>query len=287
MEAMKSPRKDNELIYDVGMHKGEDTGFYLSKGFKVVAFEADPELVDYNKNKFSENIKKKELVIVEGAIVDNPVSDKVLFYKNLTKSDWGTVEVNWAKRNEILGTENEPIQVDAVDFSECIKKYGIPYYMKIDIEGVDTVCLKRLLEFEDKPEYISIESNKISYESVREEVSLLEKLGYTEFMAVQQQNVHLQDVPNPPREGVYVPHMFTLGSSGLFGKELPGKWKSKEDILKEYRSILDNYRRFGDHTFWQQNRIARAFLNKVLSPIIGKPIPGWFDIHAKHSSAPS
>jgi FkbM family methyltransferase len=287
MEAMKSAKKHNDLIYDVGMHKGEDTGFYLSKGFKVIAFEADPEHINYNKNKFSENIEKKELVIVEGAIVDKPISDKVAFYKNTTKSDWGTVDAKWAKRNEILGTENELIQVDVVDFSECIERYGMPYYMKIDIEGADTLCLERLLEFDHKPEFISIESNKTSYEGVLEEVSLLERLGYGEFMAVQQQDIHLQDVPNPPREGVYVPHTFPLGSSGLFGKELQGKWKSKEDILKEYRTILNNYHRFGDNTFWQQNKIARGFLNKVVSSIIGKPIPGWFDIHAKHSSAAS
>lgn len=33
------------LIYDVGLHRGEDTDFYLKKGFHVVALEANPELV--------------------------------------------------------------------------------------------------------------------------------------------------------------------------------------------------------------------------------------------------
>jgi 16S rRNA A1518/A1519 N6-dimethyltransferase RsmA/KsgA/DIM1 with predicted DNA glycosylase/AP lyase activity len=35
--------KHKDLIYDVGMHHGEDTEFYLRKGFRVVAFEADPD----------------------------------------------------------------------------------------------------------------------------------------------------------------------------------------------------------------------------------------------------
>ena len=34
-----------DLIYDVGMHNGADTAFYLAKGFRVVAVEANPELV--------------------------------------------------------------------------------------------------------------------------------------------------------------------------------------------------------------------------------------------------
>ena len=37
---------DPNLIYDVGLHLGEDTEYYLKKGFRVIAFEANPELVD-------------------------------------------------------------------------------------------------------------------------------------------------------------------------------------------------------------------------------------------------
>ena len=31
--------KKPNLIYDVGLHHGQDTDFYLKKGFDVVAFE--------------------------------------------------------------------------------------------------------------------------------------------------------------------------------------------------------------------------------------------------------
>jgi hypothetical protein len=31
-----------DLIYDVGLHLGEDSEFYLKKGFNVVAVEANP-----------------------------------------------------------------------------------------------------------------------------------------------------------------------------------------------------------------------------------------------------
>ena len=34
----------SDLIYDIGMHEGEDSEFYLLKGFRVVAVEADPDL---------------------------------------------------------------------------------------------------------------------------------------------------------------------------------------------------------------------------------------------------
>jgi hypothetical protein len=35
-----------ELIYDIGMHEGEDSKFYLLKGFRVVAVEADCALCE-------------------------------------------------------------------------------------------------------------------------------------------------------------------------------------------------------------------------------------------------
>ena len=42
----------NDLIYDIGMHKGEDTDFYLRKGFSVVAIEANPDLCKECTQKF-------------------------------------------------------------------------------------------------------------------------------------------------------------------------------------------------------------------------------------------
>ena len=44
MNGLLDVPKHKDLVYDVGMHKGEDTEFYLRKGFRVIAFEADPDL---------------------------------------------------------------------------------------------------------------------------------------------------------------------------------------------------------------------------------------------------
>ena len=63
-------------------------------------------------------------------------------------------------------------------------KYGIPYYLKIDIEGMDSVCLEALLDFSEKPDYISIESEKISFKKLKEEYLLFKALGYYKFKAI-------------------------------------------------------------------------------------------------------
>lgn len=276
--------KHADLIYDVGMHRGEDTDFYLRKGFRVVAFEADPELVAINRARFSEALAASRLVIVEGAIVDGSSPEKVDFYKSIGNSEWGTIDAGWARRNENLGVPSTVIPVDAVDFSACLAAHGIPHYLKIDIEGADLVCLRRLALFENRPDYVSLESDKTSLARIREEIALLEGLGYGEFMAVQQENVRSQQVPEPAREGRYVPHRFPGCSSGLFGSELPGRWKSRAQILRQYRRILLEYRCFGDDSFWQTVGVAQRLLRRI-SSLLGRPIPGWYDTHARLTSA--
>jgi 16S rRNA A1518/A1519 N6-dimethyltransferase RsmA/KsgA/DIM1 with predicted DNA glycosylase/AP lyase activity len=52
------------LIYDVGAHKGEDTDFYLKKGFSVVAIEADPTLFSLLSERFDQHIELGKLTLL-------------------------------------------------------------------------------------------------------------------------------------------------------------------------------------------------------------------------------
>lgn len=279
-----------DLVYDIGMHKGEDTDYYLKKGFRVIGFEADPDLIQHCRSRFVEAIGCGRLAIVEGAIVEQQVGETagrtVKFYKNVEKSVWGTVNDAWAHRNEKLGTHSQIIEVKAIDLTECLQKHGMPYYMKIDIEGADTICLKALLGFELKPSYVSIESEKVSFEALREEIDLLERLGYGKFKAIQQQNVDHQAEPTSSDEGVRVGYRFQYGSSGLFGKDLPGRWKNQEQVLREYRITFILYRLFGDSGRLKKVFVARLF-RRAMEIVLGRPIPGWYDTHARHSSVAS
>ena len=112
---------ESDLIFDVGMHQGEDTEYYLKRGFRVVAFEAHPDLVRDNKEKFSEEIANGSLIIVEGAIVDDLTQKTITFYINEDSSVWGTVYSEFAERNEQLGTRNRMVEVSTVDFNSCLE----------------------------------------------------------------------------------------------------------------------------------------------------------------------
>ncbi|RWM75657.1 hypothetical protein [Mesorhizobium sp.] len=59
---------DRDLVYDVGMHNGDDTAFYVSQGYRVVAIEADPAQAEAQRKRFVAEIEKGQVHVVEAAI---------------------------------------------------------------------------------------------------------------------------------------------------------------------------------------------------------------------------
>lgn len=287
MTDLKIPTpKNKKLIYDVGMHKGQDTDFYLKKGFRVIGFEANPENAAFCRQRFAEAIESEQLTIVEGAITENFSRNgqgeaTVKFYRNEDHSLWGSTCEDWAYRNEVLGTTNEMIEVKAVDFGKALEKYGVPFYMKADIVGSETVCLRAMLRFENLPDYLSIRSEKVIFRKLEEEFDLLEKLGYDRFKAVQQDFSHLR-VPMKSGEEIIF-YSFEEGASGPFGEETEGRWKNRKEVLKDYRKIFVSYWLFGDYSYLVQTEKGKRFIHR-LETIVRRPLPGWYDTHAKHSS---
>ncbi len=278
-------KKDNNLIFDVGMHKGEDTLFYLSKGFNVVAFEADAELANSGRIKFKKEIAEGRLTIVEGAIVGDDLLDRpfVQFFKNKDVSVWGTVVEDWSKRNDKLGYGSEVIDVATVDFKKCLREYGIPYYLKVDIEGMDNVCLEALFAFDERPSYLSVEAEKVSFNRLKKDIDLLVKLGYDSFLEVNQSDIGQQKEPISKYEGTFVNATFEEGSSGLFGIDLGTDWHSSDRSIKNYWWIFIGYRLFGDNSKIKKWLVIRG-LKVTLSKLLGRTVPGWYDTHARHSS---
>ncbi len=283
-ELLKTP-KDPGLIYDVGLHHGQDTDFYLKKGYRVVAFEAAPGNAEFCRNRFASEIADGRLTIVEGAITENVAANgkpaKVKFYRNQDHSLWGSTCDDWASRNEVMGTRNDIISVPAVDFVASLEKYGVPYYLKADIVGSETICLKALLNFENKPDYLSIRSEKVVFRKLEFEFELLEQLGYHSFKAVKQEFHRIK--PQLPSNNGAKYHEFEEGASGPFGEESPGAWKDRDAVLRDYKNVFVKYWLFGDYSYLIQTDRGRRFIAKVEN-LINRSIPGWYDTHAVHSS---
>jgi FkbM family methyltransferase len=265
---------ERNLVFDIGLHKGEDSEFYLKKGFNVIGVEANPELCAQVKQRFPEEIQAGQLKIINKAIAAQP--GRLKFYINSRNSMWSTLNPEWAERNLRLGCESTECEVEAITMAALTEEFGMPYYMKIDTEGSDFTAIEGLVHLADRPQYLSIESDKDSFRGLRREISVMTSLGYTQFNIVNQPDVMRQKPPDPPKEGRYVRHQFAFGSSGLFGDELPGPWLTPDAAIERYRAIFLRYALCGDDPF-VRNRLVRAVLRRIGFGA------DWYDTHARKS----
>ena len=271
------------LVYDIGLHQGEDTDFYLAKGFEVVAIEANPDLVAKAKFRFRDAIQRGALRIIEGAIAPASAGAKIIFYSNSSEPLWGTIDAGWASRNDMLGHPSEQIVVSRVDIANVYRTYGIPFYMKIDVEGLDHLPLEELKPLADRPRYVSIESEKIDFNRLKAELDLLRSLGYTKFKLVQQQTIPGTKIKTSALDGRFFEYVFEPHASGPFGTDLPPPWLSYNEALEQYSIVFRYYRYFGDYSLIRRmpktaQKVAHK-LYRTISDYKG-PLPGWFDTHA-------
>ena len=73
---MASTQVVKDLIYDVGMHNGNDTAFYLHQGFRVIAIDADPRAVDAAKQRFRSDLASERLKFLNVGIAETAEEER-------------------------------------------------------------------------------------------------------------------------------------------------------------------------------------------------------------------
>jgi FkbM family methyltransferase len=235
-----------DLIFDVGMFNGNDTQFYLDKGFRVVAVEADPDLAEQGRSRFSNAIAEKRLTIVNRAIAAQP--GIVTFYVNQVSKGWSSIDIAAASPR---GTEVRKVEVEGVRFGELLTEFGIPYYVKCDIEGADSLVLAGMAAAPERPPYASVECHAL------DNLVALKQMGYRSFKVINQTLHHSVVLPDPPLEGGYDKVERWLNSSGPFGRETAGdRWLPFDEAAE----VLATARRLCNYSSVTQ---------------------GWFDCHGR------
>jgi FkbM family methyltransferase len=231
--------KDN-LILDIGMHKGEDTEYYIKEGYNVLAVEANPFLADYCRKKFANEIKLNRLTIVNAGIAEE--AGVLPFYVNLHSSEWSSFDKTIGTRNN---TKFEVIDVPCLRTKSLFEEYGVPYYMKVDIEGYDYLSLNDIPDSIKKPQYVSCEANDAEW------LDILYRKGYKRFKLVNQANNFKPFNLKREKNSYYVLYRkikhainhklrnvikskYPGGSSGPFGENSKGAWKTYEEVRQIY-----------------------------------------------------
>lgn len=265
-----------DLVYDVGMHNGDDTAYYLHRGYRVVAVEANPALAEKARHRFGREIAAGRLEVLNVGIA--AADGEAEFYVS-DVDVWSSFDREAAGR---WGTRVRAVRVPCRRFDAILAAHGVPHYLKIDIEGSEPLCLDALRAGE-VPEYLSIE---MSHREGDRHVGELRRLGYTGFKCVRQNDLVAMTPENlaaelawrrrrgggglgalagrawrrarlrlrPPREGDWV---FRRGSSGPFGPALAGRWLDGVEMLD----------------LWRELRDASAELRS-------RRLEWWFDVHA-------
>ncbi len=276
--AVAGGARADDLIFDVGLHLGEDSAYYLTKGYRVVAFEANPRLVEHCRRRFESALADGRLTIIEGAI-DDRGNETVPFYVHDTETVWGTTDAAWAERNAPRGVSSR-IEVKAVDFGQALREHGTPYYLKVDIEGADRICLDALGSGPERPRFISIESEKVDWRELEEEIRRLAALGYSRFAVCQQDDMAGRKITTTTRDGKPLTYTFEEAASGPFGDDVAGPWTDMAGTLERYRAIFREYRLFGDGSPFDRSKPGRA-VRRALKRSLRRPLPGWYDTHAR------
>src|SRR5690348_3499393 len=136
------------LIYDVGLNNGDDSAYYLKKGFNVVGIDAHPALCELCRERFRDEIAAGRMVVLNVGVGDTPKIGE--FYLNATEDPISTFLPNYWQ-----GKDWTKIQIEVRTLSSIVREYGEPYFAKIDVEFHDHLVLLDLLKEGIVPEYIS------------------------------------------------------------------------------------------------------------------------------------
>jgi FkbM family methyltransferase len=262
------PRSNPHIVFDVGMNNGDDSAYYLSRGFRVVAIEANPVLVEKARVRFQREIAAGQLVIECVAVAEE--RGRLPFWINEERTEFSSLFQERARRD---GMRCRRVEIEVLTFDVLLERYGIPYYLKIDIEGAERCCLQSLQSF-PLPSFISVEAESLEY------LQLLWQLGYREFAIVDQMR-HNSSFPDFSNEAVYARAAkrvcwyadrfknrfgqvtFSRGSSGPCGAETRASWQTFEEVAYNWLHL-----HFG--------RYDRGTLNRS----------SWYDFHARSTTLP-
>ena len=164
-----------KTVIDIGSYDGADTAYFLECGFHVVAVEANRELADSMRRRFQAQIASGQLTCINAAISPNGETVELV----ISGIDLGSSSIfvdRIAERGRI-----GKMTVAGVTLQQLFEKYGVPDYLKVDIEGADRLCVLSLTA-ETRPTFLSFEVG----DDVDELLAHLSTIGFRRFKIINQ-----------------------------------------------------------------------------------------------------
>ncbi len=163
----------NGLVFDIGANVGDKTAIFAKFADAVVSVEPTPQLVRLLQQRFS---RYENVIVVPKAIG----SFEGVAQLRLTGGDGGLNKICASHGVPLSSEESQVIQVPMMRLDQLITAFGLPTYVKIDVEGSEREVLVGLTH---RIPLVSFEANLPEFKGETIEcVSLLsDGLGMTEF----------------------------------------------------------------------------------------------------------
>lgn len=169
--------RGGDLVFDIGANYGNRTRVFRHLGARTIAFEPQATCFEYLKSFFWGDTG----VLIENVALGKSTGKaKMLISKNSVLS---TLSTDYIEKNVASGrfgpenwTSEQEVEVSTLDL--CIQKYGVPRFVKIDVEGFESEVIRGL----SKPiEFLSLEFSTETRATVIEAVEHLATISNYRF----------------------------------------------------------------------------------------------------------
>ena len=133
------------LCFDVGANVGSRTEIFVKLGAKVISIEPQTKCIQKLRRKFRKY--GDSVIIIPKAVSDSKGFSKIAIssfdgYTSMSKSWISKVEQSGRFRKSVTWNNWQDVETTTLD--SLISEYGVPYYLKVDVEGFETSVFRGL-----------------------------------------------------------------------------------------------------------------------------------------------
>ncbi len=146
--------RSGDLVFDIGANLGNYSEIFASLGAHVTALEPNPDCVDHIRRSYP----AQSIDVISAAVGS---SAGVATIRLAKRSDMSSMSTDWihaigeAQKLDDSVWSNQ-LTVPVITLDSLIEKYGMPKFVKIDVEGFEESVLAGLSA---QPELLSFEFN--------------------------------------------------------------------------------------------------------------------------------